>query len=123
LGIYVIFGILAITSPDSGETVAIIAIPAEYDITISEEEMLDALKATAWEDNPELKGKVKTTKIGGRPAMEYIDPEEGTRMLWTFTKVGDVYHILIFTFTTDPDQFKSANKNYFEPMIKSIKVG
>jgi hypothetical protein len=47
LGIYVIYWNSTITSPDSGETVAIIAIPAEYDITISEEEMLDALKATA----------------------------------------------------------------------------
>ena len=55
--------------------------------------------------------------------MEYMDPEEGARTLWTFTKVGNVCHVLVFTFGADPDQFESVNKKYFEPMIKSIKVG
>jgi len=116
------FGMLTITSPDSDETVAVMAMPTESNVMVSEKDMEDTLKALAQTD-PELKGKFKTTKIGGRPAMEYMDPEEGARMLWAFTKVGNVCHILVFTFTTDPDQFKSANKKYFEPMIKSIKVG
>jgi hypothetical protein len=116
------FGMSTITPPDSDESVMIMARPTGSDAAISEEEMLATLKAIALAEDPELKGKLKTTKIGGRPAIEYRDPEEGVLFLYTFAKSGNVGYALVFTFTTDPDQFKSANKNYFEPMIKSIKV-
>ena len=112
-----------ITSPDSDKNVMIMADPTGSDVPTSEEEMLAVLRAIALAEDSELEGKLKTIKVNGKPAIEYRDPEEGMVVLFTFAKSGNASHsMMVFTFTADPDQFKSACKNYFDPMIKSIKL-